>query len=191
MNDVGNHVHEYRANMRAGLYNFLQERYPDALFFTGTYDLDKLKFVAEPSQIWLATQARNLLAKTGASGIVIAERSRAGRLHVHGLLVNSPSADVMASIWNETIGNTTLTPNTDLFGAVHYLTKAFGPESEYAWQFPSVEGQRPQFVSALDDVVGHGRGDTSNALRRAARRRGYAKLVVTHSGSSLNVQHSG
>ena len=127
---------EVRKNFREGLYDKVRE-YDEQFMFTGTWEAKKLLF--EPTPEWLVAQVKRYFDASSARGVVTAEVSRNGRLHVHGLLVASDdrsrrSMDEFVRYWTTTLGYGHLTKVTDLMGAIMYITKTFGEETLYEWR---------------------------------------------------------
>lgn len=122
--------------MKVGLYEAFHRK--ETKLWTLTYR-DSFVLAGEPSPKRLLDEWNRYSRLTGSSGMLLAERSKAGRLHLHGLADTSSeflnhAANLDAELWKHRVGRITLDPVTDLMGAIAYLCKAFGPDTEYSWR---------------------------------------------------------
>lgn len=134
-------LHEYRAAWRTWLYESISKSSANyrTRFATFTFKDKSIKgsVITEHSPEWALRMAQGACIRHRMAGVVLVESGKnGGRVHVHGLLwpLNYEIAwwELLEKQWNLEFGFTKFVEITDLLGTVHYMTKAFGPESPVA-----------------------------------------------------------
>lgn len=137
-------VHEYRAGVREWVYAYARRegdlgRWPRLVTFTLKDTFIFGSVVSHDDPEWLLSRMREACAETNLRGFACVEAGRrTGRLHGHSLLWGD--LQVVADRWRARRGFAVVSDVSDLLGAVHYVTKALGPESKFAM----VDGRETQ-----------------------------------------------
>lgn len=130
-------VWRVRQDFRNGLYDALRNE-PAIEMVTFTVSPDR--YPHGLSERAIADMAGRLADHEGSRAVVVAETSKGGTVHLHGLVPVADDRDRIANkryveTWRRTVGHVHVAPVTDLMGAVTYVTKTFGPNSEYQWRY--------------------------------------------------------
>ncbi len=122
-------LYRYRADYKAGLV----AEYKDTRVRAVTLTMRDEVLEQFYSEAGVNRHVRRWMHLQGLTGFVVVERSKAGRLHAHGLLNESPGLNRAIDWWRKEYGFVVAVVPTDLIGWITYLMKAFGPDSEYTW----------------------------------------------------------
>lgn len=134
-------LYEYRAAWRTWVYESISKSAAvyRVRFATFTFKDVAVKgsVVSEHDPEWALRMAAGACTRHRLAGVVLVESGKAGgRIHVHGLLwpLSYETAwwELLEAEWKLQHGFTKFVQVTDLLGTVHYMTKAFGPESPVA-----------------------------------------------------------
>lgn len=109
--------------------------------------------------------------KCSVNGVFVVETSHMGRQHIHGFVASNVARDTRHITFKQVvdvqIGKCQYDPVTDLIGAIAYVTKAFGPSTEYTWRLFNGSARRSQKYEPEDLSARYAEIDAS------FQRRGY------------------
>lgn len=128
-------IYQYRDSFKRALVEAFTGR--EVKLVTLTYRDDA--FIHEPTAKYLLDRARFLMDASHSTGVLLAETSKAGRLHLHGIVDTSSKRlrkrqQWLQQEWGKKYGRCTFDVITDFVGAIQYLCKAIGPSTEYYWK---------------------------------------------------------
>lgn len=138
-------VQAYRAAARSWLFKSFSEATGYPVYMVTLTLKDTVingSVISEHDPNYCLKVAVRAIEAAGLHGVVFVESAkRGGRIHAHGLVleVNDGGISLLRDKWTGAdpteplYGFCVLKQVTDLLGAVHYVTKAFGPESPVRW----------------------------------------------------------
>lgn len=138
-------VHEYRAAARKWLFGWCEEQTGYPLYMVTLTLKDKTVLgtvIDEHDPEYVLKVAHRACKSSGLAGPLFVEHGRrGGRVHAHGLMValHEKALTELQSRWTgpdpaePLYGFQKSVYVTDVLGAVHYVTKAFGPNSPVRW----------------------------------------------------------
>lgn len=161
-------IYQFRDSFKKGLYEAFIGR--QAKLVTLTYRDDA--FIHEPTAKYLLDRAKFLMDASHCTGVLLAETSKAGRLHLHGLVDTSSKRlrkrqEWFQQQWGKKYGLCTFDEITDFLGAINYLCKAVGTSTEYYWK---VRGYAQPNGSARDQSRSTGDEPSGSKGLRQVRR---------------------
>lgn len=168
-------VHAYRAAAREWLYRSFSESTGYPLYMlTLTLKDQRINgsVVSDHDPEYCLKVSVRAIEASGLHGVVFVESAkRGGRIHAHALVLEVADGGVQTLRYKWTgadpseplYGYMVASQCTDLLGAVHYVTKAFGPESPVRW---TKGAQSCLTVEGMDTVIA---GATAIAEASAGR----------------------
>lgn len=130
-------LYAYRAAWKQGLFEAFKDH--EWTPFTLTFSDEALETVYSEEGARLRADA--WMAAEGVAGFVVVERTREGRLHLHGMAYrDTRKLGAALDAWRRKQGFVHLGVGTDLLGWIQYLCKAFGPESVFIWRKEAKDG---------------------------------------------------